>query len=62
MSTPKKPKKHTFQITEAAPDDPIYTRGYVVGGWYGRRQKKPTDSQQPSGADKANREDKSWPK
>ena len=27
-----------FNITEASPDDPIYTRGFVIGGHYrGRR-------------------------
>jgi hypothetical protein len=31
-------KVKRFNITEAAPDDPIYTRGFVIGGRYpGRR-------------------------
>jgi hypothetical protein len=26
-----------FNITEASPDDPIYTRGFVIGGHYSGR-------------------------
>ncbi len=31
-------KGKRFNITEAAPDDPIYTRGYVIGGHYSGRR------------------------
>lgn len=32
----KTQKRRRFSIREAAPDDPIYTRGWVVGGVYPR--------------------------
>ncbi len=31
------PKDERFRARKASPDDPIYTRGFVIGGRYSRR-------------------------
>ena len=36
------PKDERFRAREAPPDDPIYTRGFVIGGRYPRRSSKDT--------------------
>ena len=35
-------KGKRLSIREASPDDPIYTRGYVIGGRHSRSSSKPT--------------------
>ncbi len=42
------PKDERFRARKASPDDPIYTRGFVIGGRYPRRSSKDT----PSGSGK----------
>ena len=38
------PKDERFRARKASPDDPIYTRGFVIGGRYSRRSSKDTPS------------------
>lgn len=46
------PEKPSW-IKEASPDDPIYTRGFMIGGRYLRKSSKDTDA---TSSDLENRE------
>ena len=46
-------KGRRYSIKEAPPDDPIFTRGFVIGGRYPRRTKpRRTPEQKPEGEKK----------
>jgi hypothetical protein len=44
--TPKRPRLRNLKVTSAAPDDPIYSVGFVVGGKRLQGPKQPESKSQ----------------
>ena len=43
------PEERSFVIRKAAPDDPIFTRGFIIGGRYPRRRSHDEKKEKPDG-------------